>query len=64
MQSGREIEEARVDCEQEVRAVAVSREGRSVINAGTYLYRDPTCGELKAREADSETRTMMHSPSW
>ncbi|KAG2343608.1 hypothetical protein BDR05DRAFT_837891, partial [Suillus weaverae] len=34
LQAGKEIEEARDVCEQEVHAVAVSRDGRWVITAG------------------------------
>ncbi|OAX37852.1 hypothetical protein K503DRAFT_820197 [Rhizopogon vinicolor AM-OR11-026] len=40
-QSDKEIDEARVD---------LSRDGRWGINTGGYLYRDPKCGELEARE--------------
>ena len=49
LQTGKEIEEARVICEQEIHAVAVSRDGRWVITAGRDVE---TClpGELKAYE--------------
>ncbi|KAJ8582856.1 WD40 repeat-like protein [Rhizopogon salebrosus TDB-379] len=49
MQSGREIEKAREVCGWDVRAVALSRDGRWVITAGG----DYTRGELKACEMET-----------
>jgi WD40 repeat protein len=44
LQAGKEIEDVRDICEWNVRAVAISRDGRWVITAGG----DEKCGELKA----------------
>jgi WD40 repeat protein len=52
LEAGKEIEEARVVREQEVRAVAVSRDGRWVITAGGNPFRVGP-GELKACEVDT-----------
>jgi WD40 repeat protein len=50
--TGKEVEKARVVREQEVRAVAVSRDGRWVITAGGDML--PNCpGVLKACEVDT-----------
>jgi WD40 repeat protein len=52
LEAGKEIEEARVVREQEVRAVVVSRDGHWVVTAGGDLFR--ACpGELKACEVDT-----------
>ncbi|KAJ8584496.1 WD40 repeat-like protein [Rhizopogon salebrosus TDB-379] len=52
LETGKEVEKARVVREQEVRAVAVSRDGRWVITAGGDML--PNCpGELKACEVDT-----------
>jgi WD40 repeat protein len=53
LEAGKEIEEARIVREQEVHAVAVSRDGHWVITAGGDLCRDGP-GELKACEVDTE----------
>jgi WD40 repeat protein len=49
LQAGKEIEEARVVCEQEVDAVAVSSDGRWVVTGGEVNSHDIP-GELKANE--------------
>ena len=52
MEAGKEIEEARVVRKQQVRAVAVSRDGHWVITGGgTPVHLSP--GELKACEVDT-----------
>jgi WD40 repeat protein len=52
LETGKEVEKARVVREQEVRAVAVSRDGRWVITAGGDML--PNCpGMLKACEVDT-----------
>ncbi|KAJ8596239.1 WD40 repeat-like protein, partial [Rhizopogon salebrosus TDB-379] len=51
LEAGKEIEEARVVREQEVCAVAVSRDGHWVITAGGDFRGGP--GELEAREVDT-----------
>ena len=50
LETGKEINEARVVCEMEVSAVAVSRDGRWVITAGGNHYALPNVPELKAWE--------------
>jgi WD40 repeat protein len=52
LEASKEIEEARVVREQEVREVAVSRDGHWVITAGGDPFRDGP-GELEAREVDT-----------
>jgi WD40 repeat protein len=52
LEAGKEIEEARVVREQEVRAVAVSRDAHCVITAGGNPFRGCP-GELKACEVDT-----------
>jgi WD40 repeat protein len=49
LQAGKEIEDVRDVCEWNVRAVAISRDGRWVISAGG----DEKCGELKACEVET-----------
>ncbi|KAG1752441.1 quinon protein alcohol dehydrogenase-like superfamily [Suillus paluster] len=49
LQAGKEIEEARHFCEQDVRVVAVSRDGQWVVTAGG----DDDHGELKAYEVET-----------
>ncbi|KIK38496.1 hypothetical protein CY34DRAFT_809293 [Suillus luteus UH-Slu-Lm8-n1] len=49
LKAGKEIEEARSDCEGSVWAVAVSRNGRWVATGGG----DDDCGELKACEVET-----------
>jgi WD40 repeat protein len=63
LEAHKEIEEARVVREQEVCAVAVSRDGHWVITAGGHFFRDCP-GELKAWEVDTGTvKTYVHSQS-
>jgi len=52
LQTGKEINEARILCEKEVCAVAVSRDGRWVITAGgnSWIDSDPPNAELKVWE--------------
>jgi WD40 repeat protein len=52
LQTGEEIKEARIVCEKQIHAVAVSRDGRCVITAGGNgpNYEGPTYVELKAWE--------------
>ncbi|KAJ8582033.1 WD40 repeat-like protein, partial [Rhizopogon salebrosus TDB-379] len=52
LEAGKEIEEARIVREQEVRAVAVSRDGHWLITAGGDMFRNRP-GELKAYEVDT-----------
>ena len=56
LQTGKEINEARVVCEKEVSAVAASRDGRWVITAGGNHWDDSDPVELKAWEI--KTRIM------
>ncbi|KAJ8590739.1 WD40 repeat-like protein, partial [Rhizopogon salebrosus TDB-379] len=56
LQSGEEIVEARVVCNQEVTAVAISRDGRWVITASGDRFKaghDPVNAELKSCEVDT-----------
>ena len=51
LQTGKEINEARFVCEKEVNAVAISRDGRWIITAGTHrIPYDPADVELKIWE--------------
>jgi WD40 repeat protein len=50
LHTGKEIDEARVVCEEEVNAVAVSRDGRWLITGTERDDNDPTNVELKGRE--------------
>jgi WD40 repeat protein len=62
LEAGKEIEEARVVREHEVRAVEVSRDGHWVITAGGNPFRDGP-GELKVREVDTGIVTTFDGHS-
>jgi WD40 repeat protein len=50
LRAGKEIDETRVICEQEVNAVAVSSDGRWLVTAGGEAYPHDIPGELKVYE--------------
>jgi len=66
LKTGKEINEARVVCEKEVSAVAVSRDGRWIVTAGgNRLPSNPADGELKAWEIKTGIMKSFegHSPT-
>ncbi|KAG2341783.1 kinase-like protein [Suillus weaverae] len=61
LEGGKEIEEARDVCEQEVDAVSVSRDGQWVVSAGWDSYR--YTGGLKVREVETGIVRIFESHS-
>jgi WD40 repeat protein len=60
LEAGKEIEEERDICEQEVRSVGVSRDGRWVVSAGENF----NTGVLKVREVETGIVRIFEGHSW